>query len=75
MALSLANFLNFFSRHFTFSPGNSAELTIGPLKRGKIRQLRWLEIPKFTPSTDFEILADVSIYETDLGRFRPVIFC
>ena len=37
--------------------------------------LRWLESPEFTLSTDFGILADVSIFETGLGRFRLVIFC
>ena len=31
--------------------------------------------PVFTPSRDFGILADVSIYETGFGRFGLVIFC
>ena len=36
--------------------------------------LRWLSAPFFTPSTDFEIFADISIFETGFGRFGLVIF-
>ena len=45
-----------------------------PRAQIKSSKLRWLWYPFFTLSTDFGILADVSILVTGLGRFGLVIF-